>query len=154
MALEHTVYDMISEERLREISRYEALDITCDRFRDPVSWRDLKDVLIYHPNPVARHEASFVIGELQIEDLIPWLYSVLKFDRSIVAKHEAAEALGRTRGTQAKRIYRLLNRFTDPDFRFDPEVYHPDVQATIKLAINELKKYLKNQGKRKRNNGR
>lgn len=138
--IEHTVFE-IDGRRLREISRYKQSDMTSENFRDPSKWDDLKDILIYHPDPVVRHEVPFIMQELGAVCSLyaGFLISVLKFDKSIIAKHEAAEALRYVDEHEACRVYRYLTRMTVPD-RFDTEVYHLDVQATIQGTLKELER--------------
>jgi len=140
--VDHTVFGYIEEDRLRRISRYQSEDMTAEKFSDPSTWTDLKDILIYHPDPIVRHEASFVASQLPYHgNLVPYLISVVKFDQSIVAKHEAIEALGNVGGSEASKVYRFLSRiFTQRGY--DEGVYHPDVQATIQHSLRELEREL------------
>ena len=139
MAITHTVYQQISPEELARISQYSDDDIVPDSFRDPKTWGDLKNVLIYHPDPIVRHEASFVVGEIQPDELIGWLYGVVKFDSSIVATHEAIEALGRTRNKNyARRLFQRLTGLRDGARGIDERLGHPDVQATFDRALSKL----------------
>lgn len=133
----HTCYFDIPQEEFNRIKRYRSRDITTNRFRDPTTWRELSDIMVYHPNPITRHEACFVAAELQI----PYahrLVAVVKFDQSIVNKHEAAEALGKLRDrTDAWMAYVFLRK-TQKLRGYDDGVYHPDVQATVQESLDEL----------------
>jgi len=146
MKVAHTVYAYITEESFNEISKYNADDITFEKFKDPRRLEELKDILIYHPNQIIRHEAAFIIGELAnkgLPVLIEYLIPVIKFDKSIVAKHEAVEALGRVNHpNDIVNAYRFLCRLTTRKF-YEDEVYHPDVQQTAKEAKSRLEKKLK-----------
>ena len=136
----HTCIPCRSQERLEEISQYTSEDMKLRNFRDPNAWDDLVDILIYHPSSITRHEASFIIAELDDSYLTSRLMQVVKFDRSIVAKHEAVEALGRTT-KDVKRVYQFLRNIITPGI-YDDEVYHPDVQATAQESMRALKKQL------------
>ncbi len=136
MEVTHTVYQCISPSTLERISGYRAVDVTPARFADPSTWDDLQKIVVYHPDPITRHEASFVIGELQPPELVPWLYSVAKFDRSIVATHEAIEALGRTRGPARNWVISRLERLRTVQ---EDRIQHLDIQATFNRALAELR---------------
>lgn len=85
----------IDAERLARINTtYNSDNVTVDNF--PECSRDLLDILLYHQSPITRHEAAFVMQKLLEEGKgsIAYLISVIKFDTSIVAKHEAVEAMG------------------------------------------------------------
>ena len=136
----HTCFGYIENDRLEYISRMYTIDeMVLDYFRDPSTWHDLKDILIYHPDPIVRHEASFIVGELEIEDLASFLSKVIKFDTSIVAKHEAAEALGKAKGREAMQAYIFLSKITSEQ-GYDDDVYHPDVQHTATQSMQRLRK--------------
>ncbi|MBI2148393.1 HEAT repeat domain-containing protein [Candidatus Woesearchaeota archaeon] len=122
MKVEHTVFGDIYEENFRRISKYTVDKVNANKFRDPSKWFDLRDLLLYHPDPIVRHEASFVIGELGNTGLEPYLMTVIKFDNSIVAKHEAAEALGRMQGRDAYYAYKFLLKVYDNIKNYDDGV--------------------------------
>ena len=132
--MQHTCFRQGTKKQLEAISKYNA-GITEKDFQDPKKQRDLTDILLYHPDPITRHEAAFIIGE-HYQDLYPFLITALKFDTSIVCKHEAAEALGKVKGPEARRVQRYLERMMRPGY--DEAVYHSDVQATIQHAVSQL----------------
>lgn len=138
MKFSHTCFGDVSEERLSKISRYRFQDMVFSNFSGPATYGDLKDILLYHPNPVVRHEASFIIGELGIEELIPYLVKVVKFDQSIVGTHEAIEALGKFKNSrEAERIKRFLTQITT-NKNYDERIRDPDIQATARLSLEQL----------------
>ncbi len=140
--LPHSVYGAISRQRLDEISRYASGSITVQKFRNaqrnPLLLQDLKDILLYHPNPIIRHEAAFIIGELKLP-IAHLLIPAVKYDRSIVVKHEAIEALGRTNDYgDACMAYVFLKKITKTPEKYDAGVAHEDVQITAQEALKEL----------------
>ncbi len=140
--IEHTSFVTITEERLGEISKYKFSEINKKHFGNAINdnnlYKLLIDIMLYHPNLVVRHEASFLLGELEIKEAIPSLMNVVKFDKSIVAKHEAIEAI-RKLGKNIDSVYEFLKSLTDLNSKiYDEGVYHPDVQATAELSIKEL----------------
>ena len=141
MKVKHTCFAGISQERIDAIKGYNTRDLTSQRFSDPKSWVELAAVMTNHPHPVTRHEACFLAAELQIP-YVHRLVAVVKFDVSIVNKHEAAESLGKVMDRDdAWMSYVFLSKTTKKNrknFRYDSKVYHPDVQATILESITEL----------------
>ena len=138
MKLEHTCYGEISEERLEGVRQYTTREVTAQGFADPATWRQLADIMVYHPNPITRHEACFVMAELHAP-FTHLLVSIVKFDTSVVAKHEAVESLGKIRDREdAWMAYSFLRRAFQSQRIFDNGVYPPDVQATIQESIIEL----------------
>ena len=68
-------------------------------------WKTLTDaarILYYHSNQIQRHEAAFVLGQFpyrsEVEQVsaIYFLRKAMRYDPSIVARHEMTEALGET----------------------------------------------------------
>ncbi len=137
--MKHTCLSYIGKGRLAEISQYGSGDVTSETFADPRTWRDLGDILLFHPSAVTRHEASFVIADLQVP-LAERLISAVKFDTSIVAKHEAAESLGKIEdGDDAWMAYVFLQRASDrKNRRYARGVYHCDVQTTVRESLEKL----------------
>jgi hypothetical protein len=133
-----TFFGQCDEPRRAEISQYQHSQVTPDRFRDPASWRDLKDILLYHPDQIVRHEAAFVIGAVNAA-CAPFLIQAIKFDPSLVNKHESAEALGQLTDPELAMVgYRYLKMiFQNPEL-FDEGVRHRDVLNTIRLALEAL----------------
>ena len=133
----------ISSARLGELChRYRHSDVTAEKFTGAVSdyklYQDLVDLALHHPHPVTRHEASFLLGELGLTNAIPDLMRIVMLDKSIVAKHEAAESLGKL-GENSDEAYGFLKAVIDPHNRkYEEGVYHSDVQATAELAIRQI----------------
>ena len=95
---------------MREVNRYKTRDITSSTFSDPARWYILKDIMVYHTSPITRHEACFVAAEVGC-DCAGSLVSIVKFDTSVVNKHEAAEALGKLRDrSDACMAYAFLKK--------------------------------------------
>lgn len=142
--VEHTVFGAIDKDRLEYIANtYNSENVNIKNFSKGKDWRDLLDVQLYHPSSITRHEASFVIGELVSQGTFPVeiLFTVVKFDNSIVAKHEAVEAIGRAvTPNSVVNAYRFLRKISGPGY--DDGVYHPDVQSTIKESLAKLEKLL------------
>jgi len=137
----------ISSEQYKKISKYTWQEVNPVTFRDSETWPILKDILLYHPNPIVRHEASYIIGDFNIHDLVPALIESVKYDPSIVAKHESAEALGFIKGDAAVSAYNFLNTLLKDKNRTifsDPLIYHEDVIVTAKEAAKLLEKEVKN----------
>ena len=141
MKFAHTPLSYITKKEFEKISKYETRDITSQNFKYPSRWKELADILLFHPNPITRHEACFVAADLQIL-IAHRLISVVKFDTSIVNKHEAAESLGKIKNRDdAWMAYSFLKKTTDSKMRkYDDDIYHPDVQATICESLIELEK--------------
>lgn len=133
----------ISKERLEEISKYNSGDMELINFKDESKLKDLYDILVYHPSSIIRHEASFIIAELgqngnkiMVEELI----FAAKFDRSIVAKHEAIESLGRL--TNKEDIFNSYKFLIELENNDDINFNHPDIKQTIKESIEMIKRKL------------
>ena len=114
-------------------------DIELEQFRDPDTWKDLQYILHAHPNPVTRHEACFVAGELKIEDLIPGLKEAAIGEKSLVVRHEAIEALGRI-GEQGVHAVDDFLASLQSNKNHDPLLEHPDIVATLETARRRLVK--------------
>ena len=112
-------------------------DIIPEQFKDPTSWKKLRTILHTHPNPITRHEACFIVGELNIAKLIPDLMQVAEKDSSIVARHEAIEALGNIKVQDIPTINNFLaNLKANP--KNDPLLNHRDIIATLEIALKRL----------------
>lgn len=136
----------ISSEQYKKISKYTWQEVNPLTFRDSETWPILKDILLYHPNPIVRHEASYIIGDFNIHDLVPALIDSVKYDPSVVAKHESAEALGFIKGDAAAQAYNFIKTLLndkDKSIFTDPLVYHEDVIVTAKEAFKLLEKEVK-----------
>ena len=136
------VFGAVKSERFDEISKYRRIDITRENFGTAINdrnlYRTLLDISLHHPHSVVRHEASFLLGKLNLTRAIPYLISIVKFDKSIVAKHEAAESLGKL-GENSDLAYEFLKEMTNLKRKvYEDDVYHADVQATAELAITEI----------------
>jgi hypothetical protein len=135
-----TIFGRCGRTRLLAVKRFGHSDVTMDRFRRPGTWGMLRDILLYHPDQIVRHEAAFVIGAVNA-DCAPFLIQALKFDPSIVNKHESAEALGQLTDPDLAIVgYRYLRRIFQRPELFDDGVCHRDVLNTIRLAIEALEK--------------
>ena len=117
--------------------KYNSDNVTIDNFKDANNWDILKDILLYHPSQITRHEASFVIGELKIIEFIPLLMKVVLYDSSIVARHEAIEALGKMKSAYSKEIIDFLEEVVYNKNSNDI-MSHSDIQVTAKEAIEKL----------------
>ncbi|MBI2632684.1 HEAT repeat domain-containing protein [Candidatus Pacearchaeota archaeon] len=143
MKVGHTCFGDIPPYRLREINRYRTNQITCLRFEDPKTWPLLADIMIYHKNPITRHEACFISVELGCP-YASKLVQIVKYDRSIVVKHEAAEALGKIKDKDdAWMAYTFLRKAFLNNIDYDDGIYHPDVQASIRESIEDLEERFK-----------
>jgi len=132
--------DEISQERLQNIAQYSWQQVNPNTFSDSSTWETLKLILLYHPNPIVRHEAAYIIGDFNIHDLVPALIESVKHDPSVVAKHESAEALGFIKGDVAHTAYRFLQSLFNEERIYDDLVYHEDVLVTAKEALKLLEK--------------
>ena len=119
------------------ILKYNSDNVTIGDFKDPKTWNILKDILLYHPSQITRHEASFVMGELRITEFIPLLMQVILSDSSIVARHEAIEALGKMKGDYSKEIIDFLEGVISNKNSKDI-MSHPDIQVTAQEAIEKI----------------
>lgn len=138
MRVQHTCFGDILQQRLREINRYKTNQITCSNFKNPKTWPLLRDIMIYHNSPITRHEACFISVELSCP-YASKLVQIVKFDISIVVKHEAAEALGKIKEKDdAWMAYTFLREAFQNNRHYGDGVYHPDVQASIKESIDDL----------------
>jgi len=140
----HSALESIDEETLKRISEYKGTDVTVESFKEKSTWSDLKDILLSHPLCVTRHEASFIIGKLQIQALFQYLFIAVENETSIIAAHEAVAALGDFNGELAREAYAFLRQITDPKNRksYGEIVYHPEVQETAKSSMQELEEKL------------
>jgi HEAT repeat protein len=92
-------------------------------------------VLQNDPNPIVRHEAAFVLGQLYSTGHIVGRRSLAALcecaqgDRSVVVRHECAESLGSFRGRKA--FVTLQSLLHDPE---------PDVVVTSLIALDRFKK--------------
>ncbi len=67
----------------------------------------LGKVLEEDPDPVVRHEAAFVLGELADPAGVPALARAAEEDPSALVRHEAVEALGWIATPESERALRL-----------------------------------------------
>ncbi len=67
----------------------------------------LGQVLREDPDPVVRHEAAFVLGELADPAGVAALAEAAEGDASALVRHEAAEALGWIATPESQRALRL-----------------------------------------------
>lgn len=116
-------------------------DINVQQFRDPTTWKKLRTMLhtATEPNPINRHEACFVVGELNIVSLIPDLMQVVTEDPSIVARHEAIEALGSMWGSDV--LVPTISSFLagiKANKNNDPLLEHGDIIDTLEIALKHL----------------
>lgn len=133
------------------LDRYTQDHINSRDFADESTYGLLREILLHHPDSIVRHEAAFVMGELCLVDEIPFLVSVFKRDTSIVAKHEAIEAIGFIcRGfasagfdtAQLRRYLKYLERVHEVPSPFDDECSHPDVVRTVEIACQRMRELL------------
>ncbi len=134
----------ISDERLKELLEYNWRNVNhnVEQFYNESTWPMLADIILYHPNQIVRHEASYNAGDLNLVEFIPILIKAVKYDPSIVAKHEAAEALGFMTGEKAKEGLELLKKIVNKEPGFDELVYHDDVIKTAEASVQLLEKNL------------
>lgn len=95
-----------------------------DEVADLMTW-----VLENDNNGIVKHEACYQIAALDMRKKIPDLVRTALNDKSVVARHEAIEALGLMGAFEAKEV--LLQAANDPN---------PEVQATAWLAIKRLQR--------------
>lgn len=98
-------------------------------------------ILLQHVDPIARHEASFTISQEWGSEAIKALRQAIAQETSIVAFHEAIEALGMLKQTpqEAQENIEFLLKIISIDTR--SIVKHPDVLRTFERAIRELQKW-------------
>jgi len=120
-------------------------DITIENFKgcrsqDRVTrmrwiWR-LKKILLFHPDPIARHEACFMFAFYQISRGVSSMMIIADYDKSIVAVHEALEALGEMEITPE-----IIGEFLASYPGSSPNQLrtHSDIAATLKRAIRQNK---------------
>jgi hypothetical protein len=93
----------------------------------------LARVLASDGDPVVRHEAAFVIGELKASGHVPGnlllkaLCRAALTDNSLIVVHEAAEALGNFDGVDVISTLSKLEQHV-----------HPDVRATAAISLEEI----------------
>ena len=106
---------------------------------------DAAFVLHYHHNPIQRHEAAFALGaftyrdELEKSLAVKHLRYTMRYDPSIVARHEAIEALGSPNtfcilSVSAAADMTKIN-YLWPDYK--------DVQATAEETFDNIITWLK-----------
>lgn len=88
-------------------------------------------------NGVVKHEACFQIAARNLRDKIPVLVNSALYDKSILTKHEAIEALGLMRAFEAEDLIKKA--------RDDPSI---DVRETAEFVLKRFAR-LKNQGEYK-----
>jgi len=109
------------------------------------------EILFHHTDPIVRHEAAFVLGEIRYRNDIDRTVAIRSLrlawrqDPSIVAKHEVIEALGGMCGNAAigaaadmATILYFSSHYPAGQHRF-----HPDVVATAREAYSNLVGYLR-----------
>ena len=72
---------------LDDIAKIKSHELRDIKIRTPSNWRLFRDVLLFHPSPIARHEAAFYVGEFGISELFPLLIYAVENDKSLVVKH-------------------------------------------------------------------
>ena len=95
-----------------------------DEVADLMTW-----VLENDNNGIVKHEACYQIAALDMRKKIPNLVHTALNDKSIIARHEALEALGLMGAFDAKEI--LSQAVNDPN---------PEIQATAWLSIKRLQR--------------
>ena len=130
--------EKISPEKLKEISTYTWREVNPHTFKNKETWETLRLILLHHPNPIVRHEAAYIIGDFNIHDLVPALIESVKYDPSIVAKHESAEAMAFIKGEAAKIAYDFLTSLFEEPKAYEEACYHDDVLMTAKEALTYL----------------
>ncbi len=146
--------DHISEQEKTRISKYTSKDVyRMSKEAEPSGvryWQILTEataVLFHHPNPIVRHEAAFVLGEFEYRDEFEKCASIRNLriasrtDTSIVAKHEAIEALGETFAPYSVGAAADMAKI----LRW-PEHYHPDIVATARGSFYNILKYMRSRG--------
>lgn len=66
------------------------------------------------PSALMRHEAAYVLGQMQGTKAIPFLVQVLERDPNPMVRHEAAEALGNM-WEETDEVVPILQRFAKED---------------------------------------
>ena len=119
-----------------ESSRFDAVwlagDIAADNTGTPI-FNEVADLMAWvlenDKNGVVKHEACYQIAALDMREKIPNLTRTALNDRSIIARHEAIEALGLMGVFDSKE---LLSQATN-----DP---NPEIQETAWLVIKRLQR--------------
>jgi len=109
------------------------------------------EILFHHADPIVRHEAAFVLGEMRYRSDIERTVAIRSLrmawrqDPSIVAKHEVIEALGGMCGNAAIGAAADMVGILYFSSKYPPELhrYHPDVVATAREAYGNLVGYLR-----------
>lgn len=125
------------------LSQLKREDITVALFQDASGeindegYLRLRAVLRSHHGPIERHEAAFIMGEVQPHLAVTELIASILRDRSVVVRHESSEALGRMqRPSDALMAHQAL---CDIFFcEFYQQYEHPEVLSTMQIAISEL----------------
>ena len=103
-----------------------------------MTMRRLYHLMVFHPDPIIRHEASFIVLHYQCDELVSKLMIAANEEESIVATHEALEALGEMRGrTKMAFFYReSIRKFLAAYRTVSPNLNkeHPDIVATLEQA--------------------
>jgi hypothetical protein len=100
-------------------------------------------VLLYHPDPIVRHEASFIIWQEGTRYWVSALRRTIRKEVSIIALHEAIEAMGviTQLPTTAQRNIDFLE-----SVRNDPKKWElfeqKDIQGTLARTLWQLEKII------------
>ena len=129
----------ISEEKRKAISKYTIGDIKKENFSHYPKREDLGYVILYHPCPIVRHEASFVASQLLAHEFIPYLMIAARADPSTVARHEAIEALGDIKSLDKEGIRKFLKKI-QASKGYARQIDYIDIKATVKSALESLDK--------------
>ncbi|WP_316506231.1 HEAT repeat domain-containing protein [Nitrosopumilus sp.] len=132
-----------SEKSVDESVRWDAIwlagEITDKVKPDDVLFNKIANLFSYilkhDTNGVVKHEACFQIAARNMRDKIPDLVETALHDDTVLARHEAIEALGLMRAFEVKNIIQSLT--------FDS---NRDVSETARFTIKRLQR-LQNNGK-------
>jgi len=122
---------------------YKPEDITVEKFSGvespdesirAIHIRHLQRILLFHPDAIARHEASFIARHYQIDKMVAKMMIVASHGDSIVEVHEVLEALGEMHGQRhpaftVRQIARFLENYAEKNS--NPLRTHPDIVATL-----------------------
>ena len=114
---------------LSMFQRYRAL-FSLRHIGDEPAIKVIARAMFEDDSALIRHEAAYVLGQMQGVDAVPHLERQLRSDPSPMVRHEAAEALGNM-WNAPERVTPILERA----MREDPA---PEVRESCEVALDNL----------------
>ena len=133
---------------LQKYTRKEVDRLLDSAYNPELRWKSLTDsvlVLHFHENPIVRHEAAFILGQINYENdsertvTVKNLRFSMRQDRDIVPRHESIEALGEENTFCAYSIGAAADMTKINTYWLD----YLDIQATVEEAFSNIVEWLK-----------